>query len=179
MDGSLPLPQSQGKERTEAHQATKEDPALDPWDWQDRLLFDARCITDLSPITACKGLHTLDISNTGIVDLGPLAACTGLRTLNISGNADVTDLSPLATNGGLRSLGMRSCKSVTDLSPLAACMGLHYLDISNNDVTMFDLSPLAACMSGATHPQYQQHWHFRSRPYRCMHRDAYPRYQLC
>ena len=53
-----------------------------------------QCITDISPLSACKKLEYLEINTTCISDISCLKELTGLHHVNI-GNTHVTDISPL------------------------------------------------------------------------------------
>jgi internalin A len=96
-------------------------------------------LKDLTRLQALHGLHSLELSDTGVTDLSPLAGLQGLQRLRLR-STDVADLSPLAGLRGLQSLDL-SYTGVTDLSPLAGLQGLQSLELSDTGVT--DLSPLA------------------------------------
>lgn len=62
-------------------------------------------ISDLSPLSGCTSLYTLDISHTGVHSLEALSECKGLTALNCS-YTSVSELAPLA-NLNLITLTMR------------------------------------------------------------------------
>lgn len=63
-------------------------------------------VSDLSPLSGCTSLYTLDISYTSVQSLEALSECKGLTVLNCS-NTSVSELAPLA-NLNLITLTMRN-----------------------------------------------------------------------
>eukprot|EP00798_Chlamydomonas_sp_ICE-L_P025487 gene25488-biopygen19950 len=102
-------------------------------------------LLDLSPLSKCIGLKTLDISSSKkrVADISPLSACQCLDKLNIRQCVALTSLSPLAHCNNLRSLNLRQTK-ISDLSPLSACVELAKVDCSRTKVS--NISPLSACL---------------------------------
>ena len=75
----------------------------------------------------------LDLSNRGITDISVLSKCSNLTSVNLSGN-DITDITPLMDIQYLSHVDL-SNNSVTDLRPLMGLTSLKYLNVANNGVT--------------------------------------------
>ena len=78
------------------------------------------------------------------IDLSDISRCTSLQTLDLSHNMlDELDLTPLNGCSSLRELRIRS-NHITrlDLWPLLDCMDLNEIDISENRLHSLDLSPV-------------------------------------
>ena len=75
----------------------------------------------------------LDLSNMGITDLSPLSVCKGLIKLDITGNA-VSDLTPLMDLQNLEWLSIKD-NQITDLRPLMGMRSLHYINAEGNGIT--------------------------------------------
>ena len=81
----------------------------------------------------------LDLSNMGITDLSPLTVCKGLKKLNITGNR-VSDLTPLMDLTELEWLCFKD-NLVSDLRPLMGMRSLRYINAEGNGIT--GTTPLA------------------------------------
>ena len=97
------------------------------------IVDDGRFLQSLEPLSACKHLEILDMSNAyRISDLSPLSYCRRLRKL-ILYHSEVTDLTPLASTPLLEELDL--CKSggrsIEDLSPLSYCKRLKKLNLES------------------------------------------------
>jgi hypothetical protein len=88
-------------------------------------------------------MYALDMSWSNEHDISPLAACRSLHTVNLSGNL-VTNISAAASWPLLRTLNL-NCTQVSDLSVLASCQSLHTLNLADTRVS--DVSALASCPS--------------------------------
>lgn len=75
----------------------------------------------------------LDLSNMGITDLSPLTVCRGLKKLDITGN-NLSDLTPLMDLPELEWLSFKD-NVVTDLRPLMGMQSLHYINAEGNGIT--------------------------------------------
>ena len=75
----------------------------------------------------------LDLSNMDISDLSPLTVCKGLKKLDITGN-HVSDLTPLMDLTELEWLSFKD-NTVTDLRPLMGMRSLHYINAEGNGIT--------------------------------------------
>ena len=75
----------------------------------------------------------LDLSNLGITDLSPLTVCKGLKKLDITGNS-VSDLTPLMDLPELERLSFKD-NVVTDLRPLMGMSSLRYINAEGNGIT--------------------------------------------
>lgn len=78
----------------------------------DELLFDASFLSGMT------GLEVLILSGSPIKDLTPLSSCKNLRVLEISNCGYITDLSPLAECEGLEMLNISYTKATAGLSAL-------------------------------------------------------------
>ena len=81
----------------------------------------------------------LDLSNMGISDLSPLTVCKGLRKLDITGNS-VSDLTPLMDLPELEWLSFKD-NQVVDLRPLMGMRSLRFINAEGNGIT--STAPLA------------------------------------
>ena len=75
----------------------------------------------------------LNLSNMGISDISALSACKGLKKLDITGNS-VSDLTPLMDLPALEWLSIKD-NTVTDLRPLMGLSHLRYLNAEGNGIT--------------------------------------------
>lgn len=75
----------------------------------------------------------LDLSNMGLSDLSPLTVCKGLKKLNITGNS-VSDLTPLMDLPELEWLCFKD-NLVSDLRPLMGMRSLRYINAEGNGIT--------------------------------------------
>ena len=75
----------------------------------------------------------LDLSNMGISDLSPLTVCKGLKKLDITGNC-VSDLTPLMDLPVLERLSFKD-NIVTDLRPLMGMSSLRYINAEGNGIS--------------------------------------------
>ncbi len=82
--------------------------------------------------TFMSDVISLDLSEKGISDISVLSQCTKLETLNLTGN-EIEDLSPLLDLQELTWLSLWNNK-ITDISPLLSLTKLEYLDIEENEI---------------------------------------------
>ncbi len=75
----------------------------------------------------------LDLSNMGISDLSALTACRGLKRLDLTGNS-ISDLTPLMDLPALEWLSIKD-NLVTDLRPLMGLSSLRYINAEGNGIT--------------------------------------------
>ena len=95
-------------------------------------------LTDLSPLTVCKGLKKLDITGNSVSDLTPLMDLPELEWLCFKDNL-VTDLRPLMGMRSLRCINAEG-NGITGTMPLAALTDLSELYLAFNRIE--DLSGL-------------------------------------
>lgn len=74
----------------------------------------------------------IDLSNLGITDISVLSSCKNLKTLNLSGNY-ISDISPLMDIPGLEWLNI-SGNQVIDLRPLMGISSLRVINAENNNI---------------------------------------------
>jgi Leucine-rich repeat (LRR) protein len=100
-------------------------------------------ITDLSPLTVCKGIKRLDLTGNNISDLTPLMDLPNLEWLCIKDNA-VTDIRPLM---GMRSLRYINAEGngITGTAALASLSDLNELYLAFNQIE--DLSGLSGLVN--------------------------------
>lgn len=96
-------------------------------------------LTDLSGLSACKGLKMLSIGNARPETLAPLEELQALQTLTLS-NCGALDLTPLAKLPALTSVNFYSDK-LDSLEPLTALEQLSYLGMTGG-TTYPGLEPL-------------------------------------
>ena len=75
----------------------------------------------------------LNLSGMGISDLTPLTACKGLKKLNVTGNS-ISDLTPLMDLPALEWLCIKD-NLITDLRPLMGLTSLQYINAEGNGIT--------------------------------------------
>ena len=75
----------------------------------------------------------LDLSSMGITDLSPLTVCKGLKRLDLTGN-QISDLTPLMDLTELEWLCFKD-NLVTDLRPLMGMSSLRYINAEGNGIT--------------------------------------------
>ena len=92
-------------------------------------------LRDVTCLSQCSQLRSLDLSDNEITDLSPLMSLQRLEKLKISGN-QVTDLRPLIGLGSLRHLEAAR-NAVTDTSAVGSIPGLLTLDLSDNPIGDF------------------------------------------
>ena len=92
-------------------------------------------ITDISVLSQCSNLLTLNLCGNAVADITPLMDIPNLTTLNISGNG-IIDLRPLMGLASLKSLDCSS-NNISTTVPLGTVTGLTDLNISNNPVSNF------------------------------------------
>ena len=124
-------------------------------------------ITDLSPLTVCKGLKRLNITGNGVsdltplmdlpqlewlsfkdnavVDLRPLMGMRSLRCINAEGNG-IVSTAPLATLSDLNELYL-AFNPLSDLSGLPGLSNLHKLGLENVGLTDADLDTFVSMSS--------------------------------
>ena len=140
-------------------------------DGMTRLLIgDAPHLSDLSPLSSCSRLESLDIEDSSVTDisvvslmprlkelvcckavegrpsikdLSPLTACPNLRKLWVRGN-EVKELSFLSSFTALEDLGVTDCPLITSLAPLSNLKGLQRLRCRGIHPRT-SLLPLASC----------------------------------
>ena len=98
-------------------------------------------VSDISSLSSCTGLQTLDLADTKVSDISSLTSCTGLRFLGLQ-NTQVSDISSLSNCTGLHTLGLQNTQ-VSDISTLSRCTGLQVLGLQYTQVS--DISPLSSC----------------------------------
>ena len=96
-------------------------------------------LTDLSGLSACKGLKMLSISNARPETLAPLEELQALQTLTLS-NCGTLDLTPLVKLPALTSVSL-SVDTLDSLEPLAQMEQLSYLGLTGG-TTYPSLEPL-------------------------------------
>ncbi len=97
------------------------------------LMLTGKGIRDLSALSDCKELKSLDISNNQITDLQPLMNLQKLETLIIAQNS-VTDLRPLIGMPSLTKLDASS-NQITETAAAGAIRPLKVLLLNNNAIT--------------------------------------------
>lgn len=100
-------------------------------------------VTDLSPLSSLKRLHTLQFHHTEVSSVLPLSGCSNLRHVTMRSTA-VTDLAGLGSLTFLRKLNCRS-SPVCNIDALSQCLQLKLLNLNKTQVV--DVSPLACCPS--------------------------------
>lgn len=96
-------------------------------------------LTDLSGLSACKGLKMLSIGNARPETLAPLEELQALQTLTLS-NCGTLDLTPLGKLPALTSVSL-SVDTLVSLEPLAQMEQLSYLGLTSG-TTYPGLEPL-------------------------------------
>ena len=96
-------------------------------------------LTDLSGLSACKGLKMLSIGNARPETLAPLEELQALQTLTLS-NCGTLDLTPLGKLPALTSVSL-SVDTLDSLEPLAQMDQLSYLGLTGG-TTYPSLEPL-------------------------------------
>ncbi len=102
--------------------------------------------TDLTMIARLPNLRNLTIRNCMLSNITPLSECKQLEVLRLSQNA-IRDLTPLANLASLRTLDLER-NAVEDLTALNALENLEVLNISLNALTT--LESLTGCASLTT-----------------------------
>ena len=87
-------------------------------------------LTDISALSACTALESLDISNNQISDISVLAAMPNLKTLSFSSN-QVSSISPLLALTNLEVLRF-SGNNVSNIAALSGHTAITELDMSDN-----------------------------------------------
>lgn len=95
-----------------------------------------------------KNLSSLSAVSAGISELSPLLACPGIVTLNLSGN-DIKDISALKELKGLKRLYLDD-NPISDLTPILSMAGLSTLSIRGMDVDAGTLDRLSAALPDCT-----------------------------
>lgn len=95
-----------------------------------------------------NSLNSLSAVSAGISDISPLTVCKGIVTLNLSGN-DIKDISVLTELKGLKKLYLDD-NPIGDLSPLLSMTGLSTLSIRGMDIDAELLDRLSAALPGCT-----------------------------
>jgi Leucine-rich repeat (LRR) protein len=93
-------------------------------------------ISDISPLSACTKLYTLELQDNQIQDVTPLSDCHDLAYLNLDGN-QIADLSCLSGCENLKSLSFRR-NSVSDLKFCENMLVLESLRASDNQISTLD-----------------------------------------
>jgi len=75
----------------------------------------------------------VSLSNLGITDISVLSSCTNLKSLDLSGNY-ISDISPLMDIPGLEWLSIENNR-VTDLRPLMGVTSLKVINAENNEIS--------------------------------------------
>ena len=115
-----------------------------------KLVLTMSTVTDLTPISSMPMLEELNLWRSGsnypsIEDLSPLSQCRGLKSLDVGGNKGIKDLSPLCQCPDLEKLYINDLLLIKDLSFLNKVRNkgftkLRFLDIAG--LPLGDLSPL-------------------------------------
>ncbi|MFW9863798.1 MAG: leucine-rich repeat domain-containing protein [Candidatus Thorarchaeota archaeon] len=104
---------------------------------------------DLTPLSSCKNLATLDLIGNSIeyIELTPLGSCKKLQRLWLKDNEiEKLDLSPLSTCHDLRELSVTGNQlREIDLHPLQECANLELLGLGQNRFKTISLEPLTDC----------------------------------
>jgi hypothetical protein len=95
-------------------------------------------VSDLLPISALNGIHSLDLTGTRVSNLAPLTELSSLVSLGLS-ESRVKDISPIKNLESLEILHLSSTQ-VCDITPLAKLTRLRILNLA--DTHVLDLSPL-------------------------------------
>lgn len=95
-------------------------------------------VSDLLPISALDGIHSLDLTGTRVSNLAPLNNLSSLVSLGLS-ESRVKDLSPIKNLESLEILHLSSTQ-VRDITPLGKLTRLRILNLA--DTLVLDLSPL-------------------------------------
>ncbi|WP_283138871.1 NACHT domain-containing protein [Rhizohabitans arisaemae] len=82
-------------------------------------LWGTKSLHDISPISGCTTLTSLDLGGTRVGNLSPLTALKKLRAVGLSNCREIRDLSPLADLSNLRQLWINNSTPNLDLAPLA------------------------------------------------------------
>ncbi|MEV4016090.1 NACHT domain-containing protein [Nonomuraea angiospora] len=82
------------------------------------VLWGTRELEDISPLSACTTLTSLDLDSTEVHDLRPLASLDRLMELDLRNCHALQDLSPLADLSLLRTLWLTDAAAGLDLAPL-------------------------------------------------------------
>ena len=99
---------------------------------------------DLTPLENLPEIHTLILSDNGIVDLSPLASLKKLKILDLNRN-QITDLTPLAQLTLLTELCAEDNR-ITDISPLLSLEYLKEAELKGNQIDKSQLKLLNAMM---------------------------------
>ena len=97
---------------------------------------------ELSPLSPCTLLESLDLSECWVHNLHPLAPCARLRQLRLRGCLGLWRLVPLSS---LVLLELAGCEQLSDISALSASVRLQYLDMGGCN-ELRSLAPLSACV---------------------------------
>jgi Leucine-rich repeat (LRR) protein len=104
---------------------------------------------DLTPLSSCKKLVTLDLIGNSIeeIDLSPLSSCKKIQRLWLKDNElDEIDLTSLGACRELRELSITGNHlREIDLRPLQECTNLELLGLGDNQLKTIDLTPLTDC----------------------------------
>jgi Leucine-rich repeat (LRR) protein len=87
---------------------------------------------DLTPLSACRMLRVLDVSDTSVVDISPLSTLTTLQKLKL-GNTQVADISSLSMLTTLQVLWLHGTQ-VVDIFSLSTLTGLQELALNGTQV---------------------------------------------
>ena len=103
-----------------------------------RLLASDCSVQQLSSLSDCVLLETLDLSRSQISDLGGIVTLQALDTLILDG-VPLSDVSALTRLSGLSTLSLVSC-GIEDLSWITDLAELEVLDLSENKIALCELS---------------------------------------
>ena len=98
-----------------------------------RLAWGSRKISDLTPLSGLKRLHTLNLEGQSITSIEPLSELTNLEYLELRYN-QIEDVSPIFKLGKIRSLNLddNQLKQLPDISRLSA---LELLSVTRNQIS--------------------------------------------
>lgn len=88
-------------------------------------------LLDVSPLSECSRLQTLDLSHGVVSDLSTLAGCVKLRHLDLSHNVNTLNLEILSKCPNLSVLDLRHCNSIFDVTYLGQCPSLQTLYLTH------------------------------------------------
>ena len=102
-------------------------------------------ISDISPLSSCMMLKTLNLHYSQVSKLSPLSSLPLLDYLSLSG-CKITSLAPLSTLFSLTWLEICGCSLITTLAPLSMLTNLQYLSCSRCPL-ITTLAPLSTLES--------------------------------
>ena len=98
---------------------------------------------ELSALSACKAMRTVELFNLSVRDLDFLSGSDLIAELTISGLHELGDISALGRMRNLQKLSVYDCPRLSDISALGSLNALEELNINSN--TIRDFSPIGRC----------------------------------